>query len=148
MYNETAGYHQYNLHLPIFVKEASRGWKRFFSQKYTFFIHFSNFDNFPIFLSKNPINRTEKTFLWNTIILYAFYSKFVTFNDTEETIMLFLQKKHLFFQWNHQSLNVLRNTLIQTKFTAVLLQFGQKKVTFGSVNKVSIVAWTQLENIG
>ena len=59
------------------------GWKRFFEN----IIYSTNFDNFCKFKTfwflQKPSIQVKKIF-WNSIIWYAFYSKFATFTDFEK----------------------------------------------------------------
>ena len=79
--------------------------KLFFIKFYFFFqtYYFS-------FLQKRSIQR-KKTFEWNNIIWYAFYSKYPTFNDFVSKLHVFLEKK-IFFWKETQKLNVLTNLTI------------------------------------
>ena len=74
--------------------------KAFFSNKLFFIMFFSFFQSQKLFdfFSKKPTIKVERHFFWNTIIWYAFYSKFAIFSDFEK--IKFCLENTRFFKWN------------------------------------------------
>ena len=65
----------------------------------------------------------KKTFLGNNTIWYAFYIKFVTFNDFEK-VHVFFEKKRIHFFKKTQILYVLRSLAISVAFYGKYFNVG------------------------
>ena len=148
--NKTAGYQRHILRFPIFVKKAFKRWKSFFSKKHSssYFLNFATFKVFWLFAQNNLIFRVEMTFLGDSTIRYAFYSKFAAFKDFEKNQVFFCKNPSIFFTKINQTSNGLRNLCISVTFYGKFaLNWSKKRFLFRSVNKLADVVWTQLANI-
>ena len=83
------------------------------------FDQFSKMWDFADFCKKTINSGGEMTFLWQNIILYAIYSKFTTFTDSEKIQIYFWKKTNVFKKPEVRS--YLRISLLQSPFTANLL---------------------------
>ena len=107
---------------------------------------FKTFDEKPSNSSRrNPTFYAFEKFYYCSIAV-TFYSKLVTFNDFEKT-KNFLKNPST-FQQKHKTSTFSEILILQSHSTANVLQFGETTNSRSDVNKMQMLAWTQLADIG
>ena len=106
------------------LKMPFKRMKTYFFEKILFMkFNFFKIKNYLILLQKNIAIKVEKTFLRNSIIWYAFNSKFATFNDFEEKSCFFWKPIYFFKKKHFEKSYYFSHILWQICYNLVIKSF-------------------------